>query len=124
VALQDQVPLVVPPPSLCTDNGAIIAWAGAERLAHRLWDTLDTAPRARWPLDQVAKPAPLPPPQAAWGRDDKAADAAADTDASDPQRHEATADAPEREASAVEAPVTPDAPPEPAPADPAPSATA
>ena len=44
--------LVVPPPELCTDNGAMIAWAGAERLALGLTDTLDVAPRARWPLDQ------------------------------------------------------------------------
>jgi N6-L-threonylcarbamoyladenine synthase len=43
-------PLVAPPPSLCTDNGAIIAWAGAERLARGLTDTLDASPRARWPL--------------------------------------------------------------------------
>ena len=45
--------LVVPPPELCTDNGAMIAWAGAERLALGLTDTLDVAPRARWPLDEV-----------------------------------------------------------------------
>src|SRR5580704_12087520 len=71
VALQDQVALVVPPPSLCTDNAAMIAWAGAERLVHGLCDTLDTAPRARWPLDQVTKPAPppFPPPQAGEGRE-------------------------------------------------------
>jgi N6-L-threonylcarbamoyladenine synthase len=62
VALQDQVALVVPPPSLCTDNAAMIAWAGAERLAHGLCDTLDTSPRARWPLDQVTKPAATEPP--------------------------------------------------------------
>src|SRR5262249_28038599 len=42
--------LVAPPPALCTDNGAMIAWAGAERLAYNLTDPLDTAPRARWPL--------------------------------------------------------------------------
>jgi N6-L-threonylcarbamoyladenine synthase len=60
VALQDQVPLVVPPPALCTDNAAMIAWAGAERLAHGLRDTLDVSPRARWPLDQVDKPAGEP----------------------------------------------------------------
>jgi N6-L-threonylcarbamoyladenine synthase len=33
----------------------MIAWAGAERLALGLTDPLDVAPRARWPLDEVAK---------------------------------------------------------------------
>jgi N6-L-threonylcarbamoyladenine synthase len=46
--------LVVPPPRLCTDNGAMIAWAGAERLAIDLVDSLGAAPRARWPLDGEA----------------------------------------------------------------------
>jgi len=46
--------LVAPPLELCTDNGAMIAWAGAERLALGLTDTLDVAPRARWPLDEIA----------------------------------------------------------------------
>lgn len=48
------LPLVVPPPRLCTDNGAMIAWAGAERLGLGLTDALDVAPRARWPLDAAA----------------------------------------------------------------------
>jgi N6-L-threonylcarbamoyladenine synthase len=61
LASQDQVALVVPPPSLCTDNAAMIAWAGAERLAHGLCDALDTSPRARWPLDQVGRPATAEP---------------------------------------------------------------
>jgi N6-L-threonylcarbamoyladenine synthase len=46
--------LVAPPLELCTDNGAMIAWAGAERLALGLSDGLDVAPRARWPLDEIA----------------------------------------------------------------------
>jgi N6-L-threonylcarbamoyladenine synthase len=46
--------LVAPPLELCTDNGAMIAWAGAERLALGLIDSLDVPPRARWPLDEVA----------------------------------------------------------------------
>ena len=47
--------LFYPPPSLCTDNGAMIAWAGAERLALGLTDSLEVAPRARWPLGDVTK---------------------------------------------------------------------
>src|SRR6188508_1861391 len=46
--------LVAPPLDLCTDNGAMIAWAGCERLALGLTDTLDVAPRARSPLDLIA----------------------------------------------------------------------
>ncbi len=46
--------LVGPPLELCTDNGAMIAWTGCERLALRMTDGLDVAPRARWPLDDVA----------------------------------------------------------------------
>ena len=53
LAFEAMTVLVVPPPELCTDNGAMIAWAGAERLAHGFIDGLDTAPRARWPLDEV-----------------------------------------------------------------------
>jgi N6-L-threonylcarbamoyladenine synthase len=43
--------LIAPPPNLCTDNGAMIAWAGAERLARGLTDSLEASPRARWPLE-------------------------------------------------------------------------
>jgi tRNA N6-adenosine threonylcarbamoyltransferase len=46
--------LVAPPPALCTDNGAMIAWAGLERLRLGLVDGLDFAPRPRWPLDPAA----------------------------------------------------------------------
>jgi N6-L-threonylcarbamoyladenine synthase len=46
--------LIVPPGRLCTDNGAMIAWAGAERLALGLVDGLDAVARPRWPLDPEA----------------------------------------------------------------------
>ncbi len=45
--------LVVPPVALCTDNGAMVAWAGAERLALGGDDSLAAAARPRWPLDSV-----------------------------------------------------------------------
>jgi N6-L-threonylcarbamoyladenine synthase len=50
LAFEGGTMLVAPPAELCTDNGAMIAWAGAERLALGLTDALDTAPQARWPL--------------------------------------------------------------------------
>ena len=49
--------LHVPPPALCTDNAAMVAWAGAERLARGWTDGLDAEARARWPLDPDAVPA-------------------------------------------------------------------
>jgi N6-L-threonylcarbamoyladenine synthase len=54
VAAKAQTTLIIPPPALCTDNGAMIAWAGAERLALGLTDAMDAAPRARWLLDDKA----------------------------------------------------------------------
>ena len=46
---------VAPPLWLCTDNAAMIGWAGAERFAAGLTDPLDTPARARWPLDAGAE---------------------------------------------------------------------
>ena len=45
---------VAPPPALCTDNAAMVAWAGIERLRLGLVDDLAAAPRPRWPLDAAA----------------------------------------------------------------------
>jgi tRNA N6-adenosine threonylcarbamoyltransferase len=50
---------VAPPPSLCTDNGVMVAWAGLERLRVGLSDGLDAPLRPRWPLDDS-------PSVAAW----------------------------------------------------------
>src|SRR5918994_1412053 len=55
IAFEVGTVLVVPPPELCTDNGAMIAWAGAERLALGMIDALDTPPRARWLLSDTGR---------------------------------------------------------------------
>ncbi|MDQ6437784.1 tRNA (adenosine(37)-N6)-threonylcarbamoyltransferase complex transferase subunit TsaD [Mesorhizobium sp. LHD-90] len=49
---------VAPPLALCTDNAAMIAWAGIERLRADLAgeDAMDFVPRSRWPLDSVSAP--------------------------------------------------------------------
>jgi N6-L-threonylcarbamoyladenine synthase len=57
LAFEAGTELVAPPPALCTDNGAMVAWAGAERLALGLTDPLDAVPHPSWPLDQVGKAA-------------------------------------------------------------------
>ena len=57
LAMDSGLRLVVPPPILCTDNGAMVAWAGLERLRLGLSDGFDFAARPRWPLDPTAAPA-------------------------------------------------------------------
>ncbi|MFC0244614.1 tRNA (adenosine(37)-N6)-threonylcarbamoyltransferase complex transferase subunit TsaD [Falsochrobactrum ovis] len=47
---------IAPPHELCTDNAAMIAWAGAERAASKAADSLAIAPRSRWPLDEKSAP--------------------------------------------------------------------
>ena len=54
VAARAGLPLVAPPIRLCTDNAAMIAWAGIEHLKRGDTDGLDFAPRPRWPLDAAA----------------------------------------------------------------------
>lgn len=56
VARDAGVRFLAPPLALCTDNGAMIAWAGAERFALGHRDGLDLAARPRWPLDRTAAP--------------------------------------------------------------------
>ena len=47
---------LAPPLRLCTDNAAMIAWAGIEAYAAGQRDGMDLAARPRWPLDQSAAP--------------------------------------------------------------------
>ncbi|SMF63460.1 tRNA (adenosine(37)-N6)-threonylcarbamoyltransferase complex transferase subunit TsaD [Allosphingosinicella indica] len=49
------LPFVAPPLWLCTDNAAMIAWAGALRFEEGMVDGLDAPARARWPLDPAAE---------------------------------------------------------------------
>ena len=57
LAAEMGLPLIAPPLWLCTDNAAMIAWAGAERFALGLTDGLDFEARPRWPLDPLAEKA-------------------------------------------------------------------
>jgi N6-L-threonylcarbamoyladenine synthase len=53
VATAHGVPMVAPPPRLCGDNAVMVAWTGIERLRLGLPDPLATAPRPRWPLQEM-----------------------------------------------------------------------
>ncbi|WP_112384209.1 tRNA (adenosine(37)-N6)-threonylcarbamoyltransferase complex transferase subunit TsaD [Sphingomonas carotinifaciens] len=55
LAAEHDLRFVAPPGWLCTDNAAMIAWAGVERFAAGLTDPLDVAARPRWPLDPDAE---------------------------------------------------------------------
>lgn len=58
LAAEAGLKLVAPPHELCADNGAMIAWAGLERLSLGMIDDLTVAARPRWPLDRLAEPSP------------------------------------------------------------------
>lgn len=51
---QNGLAFVAPPLALCTDNAAMIAFAGAEKFALEGADDLTLTARPRWPLDRVA----------------------------------------------------------------------
>ena len=54
VSTRAGLPFLAPPLRLCTDNAAMIAWAGIERLRAGLSHTSDFVARPRWPLDDRA----------------------------------------------------------------------
>ena len=54
VSARAGVPFLAPPLQLCTDNAAMIAWAGIERLRAGLQSAPDFVARPRWPLDEAA----------------------------------------------------------------------
>lgn len=56
LASSREMRFVAPPLALCTDNAAMIAWAGCERLALGQFDPLDIGAKPRWPLDPDAEP--------------------------------------------------------------------
>jgi len=54
LAMERGLEFVAPALALCTDNAAMVAWAGIERLRLGFTDSIDFAPRPRWPLDPTA----------------------------------------------------------------------
>ena len=55
LAWKKQMTFAAPPLNLCTDNGAMVAWAGMEHFLIGRSDPLDFSPRPRWPLDPASK---------------------------------------------------------------------
>jgi N6-L-threonylcarbamoyladenine synthase len=55
LASERDLPFIAPPLALCTDNAAMIAWAGIEQLRAGHRDPLDVSARPRWPLDESAE---------------------------------------------------------------------
>lgn len=56
VCVKEGVRFLAPPLRLCTDNAAMIAWAGIERFRSGARDGMDLVARPRWPLDATAAP--------------------------------------------------------------------
>lgn len=56
ICTEQGIDFIAPPLRLCTDNAAMIAWAGIERFRAGLGDTADLVARPRWPLDASASP--------------------------------------------------------------------
>ena len=56
VCSRQSVRFIAPEPALCTDNGAMIAWAGIERIRAGIRDVSTIKARPRWPLDHVSSP--------------------------------------------------------------------
>ena len=50
---KEQAAVYYPAPAFCTDNGAMIAYAGAQRLAAGQFDEADVAVRPRWPMEEL-----------------------------------------------------------------------
>ncbi|MGD0190340.1 MAG: tRNA (adenosine(37)-N6)-threonylcarbamoyltransferase complex transferase subunit TsaD [Rhizomicrobium sp.] len=50
---QEGFEIAIPPPRLCTDNAAMVAWAGLERCQRGAFSDLAVPPRARWPLQET-----------------------------------------------------------------------
>lgn len=59
LAARHDMRFTAPPMALCTDNGAMIAWAGLERFRLGMIDDLEAPARARWPLDAMAAVKPF-----------------------------------------------------------------